>query len=162
MENFPPQPLTGCFINNVKVTALINTGSMLSILSQSVFDTLPDKPLLRIALIPMLVFLSPVSHYSLHSRGEIFARLQFSGGTHSYHTPFLICDNVLPPLECILGWDFLLSHQLKLILKDSRYFLEGPHSKPPFRLVLKTPFRHLPPILSCLNNLFRRALFRLL
>ena len=103
---------------------------MLSILSQSVFDKLPYKPLLRIAVIPVLVFLSPVSHYSLHSRGEIFARLQFSGGTHSYHAPFLICDNVLPPLECILGCDFLLSHQFNLILHDSRCFLEDPQGKP--------------------------------
>ena len=53
------------------------------------------------------------------------------GSTHSYHTTFLICDIVLPPLEYILGWDFLLSHQFTLILRDSRYFLEGPHGKAP-------------------------------
>ena len=67
----------------------------------------------------------------MHSRGAIVARLHFSGRTHSYHTPFLICDNVLPQLQCVLGWDFLLSHQFNLILHDSRYFLEGPHGKYP-------------------------------
>ena len=67
----------------------------------------------------------------MHSRGEFLARLEFSGSTHSYHTPFLVCNNVLPPLECILGWDFLLSHQFNLILHDSRYFLEGQHGKSP-------------------------------
>ena len=93
LETFPPQPLIDCFINNVKVTALIDTGSMLSILSQSVFDKLPDKPLLRSS--------DSITGQSLHSRGEFLARLQFSGSTHSYHTPFLVCNNVLPPLMCV-------------------------------------------------------------
>ena len=128
MEKFPPQPLIECFINNVKVTALIDTGSMLSILSQSVFDKLPDKPLFRSS--DSNVGIS-ITGQSLHSRGEFLARLEFSGSTHSYHTPFLVCNNVLPPLECILGWDFLLSHQFNLILHDSRYFLEGQHGKSP-------------------------------
>ena len=101
---------------------------MLSMLSQSVFDKLPDKPLLHSSDSNSCI---SITGQSLHSQGAIFARLQFSGSTHSYHTPFLICDNVLPPLQCILGWDFLLSHQFNLILHDSRYFLEGPHGKSP-------------------------------
>jgi len=128
LENFPPQPLIECFINNFKVTALIDTGSMLSILSQSVFDKLPDKPFLHRSDSNSCI---PITGQSLHSLGAIFARLQFSGSTHSYHTPFLICDNVLPPLQCILGWNFLLLHQFNLILHDSRYFLEGPYDKCP-------------------------------
>ena len=128
MENFPHQPLMGCSINNVKVTAVIDTGSMLSILSQSVFDKLPDTPLLRSRESNSCI---SITGQSLHSRGAIFARLQFSGSTHSYHIPFLICDNVLLPLECILAWDFLLSYQYNLILYDSRYILKGPHGKSP-------------------------------
>ena len=126
MEKFPPQPLIECFINNVKVTALIDTGSMLSILSQSIFDKLPDKPLLHSSDSNACI---SITGQSLQSWGKFLARLQFPGSTHSYNTPFLICDNVLAPLECILGWDFLLSHQFNLVLHDSRYFLEGPHGK---------------------------------
>ena len=128
MENFPPQPPIECFINNVKVNALIDTGSMLSILSQSVFDKLPDKPLLRRSDSNSCI---SITGLSLHSWGEIFARLQFSGSAHSYHIPFLICNNVLPPLQCILGWDFLLSHQFNSTLHDSRHLLAGPHGKSP-------------------------------
>ena len=78
LKNFPPQPLIECFINNVKVTALIDTGSMVSILSKSVFDKLPDKHLLRRS--DSNTFIS-ITGQSLHSQGDI---------------PFLICDNVLP------------------------------------------------------------------
>ena len=39
---------------------------------------------------------------------------------------FLICNNVLQPLQCILGWDFIVSHRLQLSILGGTYFLVGP------------------------------------
>ena len=74
----------------------------------------------------------------------------------------MICANVLQLLECILGWDFLLSNQLHLLLHDSSYFLEGRYGKSPILPAVKTPLRFLLLILPFLNSLFIGALFHLL
>ena len=89
-----------CLINNVKVTALIDTGSMLSILSQSIFDKLPVNALLHSSDSNACI---SITGQSLQLRGEFLAHLQLSGSTHSYHIPFLICDNVLAPLGMFMA-----------------------------------------------------------
>ena len=84
-EKFPPHPLIECFISNIKVTALINTGCMLSPLRHSVFDKLPDKPLLRNNNSNPC---SSITVQSLNSQGRFLGRRQFSGSSHFCHTLF--------------------------------------------------------------------------
>ena len=154
LENFPSQPLIECFINNTKVTALIDTGSMVFILSPSVLDRLPDKPLLRNSDSNTCI---SITGQSLSSQGEILGHLQFSGSSHFYHTRFVICSNVLQPLECILSWDFLLSNQLHLLLHNSGYFLEGSHGKSPILPAVKDPIALSPVDSPGLEQSFHRG-----
>jgi len=44
---------------------------------------------------------------------------------------FLVCDNLLPPLQCVLGWDFLTFYSLQLAVFEGSYCLIGPHGSTP-------------------------------
>ena len=69
----------------------------------------------------------PISGQPLKSFGEFSGRLQFSGSNYVYMGNFIVCGNKIQPLQCILGWDFLTSHNLQLQINKSRYFMSGPH-----------------------------------
>ena len=56
-----------------------------------------------------------------------------------YQGDFLVCDNVLPRLDCVLGRDFLVSNHLHLAVLGDSYSLVGPHGSTPL-----TPFLHSP------------------
>ena len=60
-----------------------------------------------------------------------------------YETEFLVCDNVLPTLDCVLGWDFLTFYSLQLTALEGSYCLVGPHGCTP--LTPLSPPADLPP-----------------
>ena len=82
-----------------------------------------------------------VTGQALNSLGTAAIQLCFSGSTVAYDCDFLICDNMLEPLECILGWDFIRANSLQLTVSDASYFLVGPHGSTPLTPVSK----HLGP-----------------
>ena len=60
------------------------------------------------------------------------ASLELSCGERvNYAGTFLVCSNLLSPLECILGWDFLARNGLSIIVNRSSYFLAGSHVTAP-------------------------------
>ena len=72
-----------------------------------------------------------VTGQALNSLGSTVIPLCFPGSTIMYDCDFLICDNMLEPLQCILGWDFIRANNLQLIVLDASYFLVGPHGSTP-------------------------------
>ena len=58
---------------------------------------------------------------------SMVAQLALPGSQFLYEGEFLICNNVLQPLQCILGWDFIVSHHLQLSILGGTYVLVGPH-----------------------------------
>ena len=125
-DNTSNQPMVKCFLNGVQIEALIDTGSMKSILHKSVFDkiSLHSQPVISSSYSNQCV---SVTGQSLRSYGEFQGQLKFSDGNHIYDIPLLVCDNLLEPLQCILGWDFLKSNHLELAFDQSQYFIVGLH-----------------------------------
>ena len=78
-----------------------------------------------------------VTGQPLTSSHSIFAQLAFPGSPYLYEGEFLVYSNVLQPLQCILGWDFIVSHRLQLSFLGGGYVLVGPHGN--------TPLTPLPP-----------------
>ena len=129
-DNTSNQPMVKCFLNGVQIEALIDTGSMKSILHKSVFDkiSLHSRPVISSSCSNQCV---SVTGQSLRSYGEFQGQLQFSDGGHIYDIPLLVCDNLLEPLQCILGWDFLKFNHLELAFDQSQYFIVGRHGHTP-------------------------------
>ena len=115
----------------MQLSVLVDTGSMKSILSaeacQTIFDfcTCQDKnsPTFR----PNSNQCVSVTRQPLLSSGSMIAQFAFPGSQYLYEGEFLICDNVLQPLQCILGWDFIVSYRLQLSILRGTYVLVGPH-----------------------------------
>ena len=59
--------------------------------------------------------------------GSMIAQFAFPGSQYLYEGKFLICNNMLQPLQCILSWDFIVSHRLQLSILGGTYVLMGPH-----------------------------------
>ena len=129
LSSFPQQPLVLCKVNGVLVRALIDTGSMKSFISSRVYAELRPRP-------PIDVFAGnscvSITGQPLSVEGVVHASLELSCGEGvSYAGTFSVCSNLLPPLECILGWDFLIRNGLSIIVNGSSYFLTGSHGNAP-------------------------------
>ena len=94
------QTMAKCFLNGVQIEALIDTGSMKSILHRSVFDkiSLHSRPVISSNCSNQCV---SVTGQSLRSCGEFQRQLPFSDGGHIYDIPLLVSENLLEPLQCI-------------------------------------------------------------
>ena len=66
---------------------------------------------------------------SSNSLGTSFVKMSYCNSSDCYQGEFLICDNVLQLLQCILGWDFFVSNQLQLTISENCYHIFGPHGK---------------------------------
>ena len=62
---------------------------------------------------------------------SMVAQLAFPGSQYLYEGEFQICNNVLQPLPCILGCDFIVSHHLQLSILGDTYVLVGRHGSTP-------------------------------
>ena len=120
------QPFVSCeFPGGFQLSALIDTGSIKFILSQEALRQMPasqppSSPT-KIKALSILV-LRLVSAFVLMS---------FAGSNAVYDCDFFIRDNVVEPLQCISGWDFILANHLQLTISEASYFLVGPHSSTP-------------------------------
>ena len=129
LSSFSQQPLVLCKVNGVLVRALIDTGSMKSFISSRVYAELRPRP-------PVDVFTGnscvSITGQPLSVEGVVHASLELSCGERvNYAGAFLVCSNLLSPLECILGWDFLARNGLSIIVNRSSYFLAGSHVTAP-------------------------------
>ena len=123
------QPLVLCKVNGVLVRALIDTGSMKSFISSRVYAGFRPRPHIDVFAGNSCV---SITGQPLRVDGVVQASLQLSCGEGvSYTGSFLVCSNLLPPLECILGWDFLTSNELSILGHGSSYFLRGSHGSAP-------------------------------
>ena len=110
---FPASPLvlfpTGC-----KIQALIDTGSMMSIINSRVFQCINEMvayskqppSIIRNISNPCV----SIKGQLLHSSFSISASHSLPGSSFMHQGEFLVCDNVLSPLDCIFCWDFLTSN----------------------------------------------------
>ena len=85
----------------------------------------------------------------LNSSGSVTVSLFFPDSEFLYEVEFVVCDNVLPPLDCLLGWDFLMFYSLQLTVLGDSYSLVGPHGSTPI-IPWQPALR--PPSYSCSIN----------
>ena len=127
----PPQPLLFCEIEGVQVPALIDTGSMKSIISSEIFQRISAHCASTHKTSPALHADSrqcvAITGQPLTSSGSAIVSLSFPQSDFMYSIEFLVCDNLLPPLQCVLGWDFLTFYSLQLAVFEGSYCLVGPH-----------------------------------
>ena len=143
----------------MQLSVLIDTGSMKSILSQDACQLISDGCTRRSENPP--TFRANSSHcvsvtgQPLSSSSVIVAQVVFPGSNYVYEGDFLICDNVLQSLQCILGWDFIVSHHLQLSILGESYVLVGPHGSTPLTPLPPSATPSSSPILSsgmCANS----------
>ena len=105
---FPASP---CFSGNLQVVsvqlpALVDTGSMRSILSMDVYQQILDRSR------PQGQFDSfsdnsnkciSVTGQPLTTKGSVKIQIMFPASDHLYHIDFLVCGNMSKSLNCILG-----------------------------------------------------------
>ena len=148
----PRQPLVFCLLDGVQVPALIDTGSMKSIISSRVFDRINETSALMKKPPPIPRGTAntcvAITGQPLNSTCSIAVPLSFPGSSFMYRGEFLVCANVLPRLDCILGWDFLASNYLQLAVLGDSYSLIGPHGSTPLTPCLPSSLPHTTG-LSC-------------
>ena len=139
----------------MQVPVLIDTGSMKSLLSSSVFQRISARCAHQNKAPPPLRSISnscvSITGQSLNSSGSADISLSFPGSQFLYVGEFLVCDNVLAPLQCVLGWDFLTFYSLQLTVIGDSYCLVGPHGSTPLT-PLSLPVQPPPPGLSAPVN----------
>ena len=69
----------------------------------------------------------------LKSEGSASITLSLPDSDFLYPNEFLVCSNLLHPLECVLGWDFLTFYSLQLSILGESYCLVGPHGCTPLK-----------------------------
>ena len=68
---------------------------------------------------------------ALHITGVFDGSVTLHDSSISYFHRFVVCDNMLSPLQCILGWDFIQANRLQLVIDRGIYYLSGPHGNLP-------------------------------
>ena len=121
---------------------------MKSFISSSVYERLLSSCARQKQPPPLLRSISnnkcvSITGQCLISSGSITVSLSFPDSEFLYEIEFVVCDNVLPPLDCVLGWDFLTSYSLQLTLLSNSYSLVGPHGSTP--ISPWEPALHPPP-----------------
>ena len=160
------QLLLSCeFIGGVQLSVLIATVSMRSILSLDAFQKIMDSCTCLSENTPTFKATSnqcvSVTGQSLSSSHSMVAQFCFPGSQQLCEGEFLTCDNVLQPLKCILGWDFIVSHHLQLSIMGNAYVLVGQHGITPLTLLPSSALPPSPPSLSagtCANPSSRTSL----
>ena len=145
-ESAHHQPLVSCKFNGVEFPALIDTGSMKSILGKRAFQKISQSCAERNQALPVVRSATndciSVTGDPLKFSGVTCLKISFPGNSFQYLGNFMICDNVLQSLQCILGWDFLASNGLQLSLAEGSYFLVGPHGGTSLTPLSSCPGKH--------------------
>ena len=72
-----------------------------------------------------------VTGQPLRFSGTMVTKFALPGCDYSYDVKFMVCNNLLQPLQCILGWDIIVAHKLQLSFLGGSYGLVGPHGFTP-------------------------------
>ena len=125
----PTQPFVKCFINNVEVFALIDTGSMRTFISNNIHDIIDfDRKLIDTSVAERCV---SITGGSLNILGHLCGNVKFMKSEKAYMGRFLVSDNI--SYDCVLGWDFLQQNKLSLngdlTSWNSPYYLTGSHGR---------------------------------
>ena len=124
-------PIVDCFVGEVRVRALLDTGSTKSIISNTVHQIIDfNGTAINLSQRPQCI---SISGHNLNIIGQINSNLKFINCKHPYSGDFLVSDNI--PYECVLGWDFITRNNL-VLKRDSQagYLLVGPHGNTPIRV----------------------------
>ena len=109
---------------------------MRSILSADAYQQIADncsrqdKPLAPLGSISSQQCMS-VTGQPLSFSGTMVTKFALPGCDYRYDVKFMVCNNLLQPLQCILGWDFIVAHKLQLSFLGGSYGLVGPHGCTP-------------------------------
>ena len=99
---------------------------MVSFLSRATFDKIRPRPIIQNTIQHCV----GINGLPLAVDGIVQASLAFNGDGDVYRGKFLISDNLFSSLECVLGWDFLISNGLALHReRTGAYYLVGRHGK---------------------------------
>ena len=103
----------------LQVEALIDTGSAKSFLSKSVYAAIVVPKLNKLEGGDVGTFSSTASDrcisvtgQALHITGVFDGSVTLHDSSISYFHRFVVCNNMLSPLQCILGWDFIQANRL--------------------------------------------------
>ena len=129
VSSIPAQPFVKCFINNVEVHALIDTGSMRTFISNKIHNIIDfDGTLIDTTVEERCV---SITGGSLNILGHVNANVKFPKSKRAHKGRFLVSDNI--SYHCVLGWDFLKQHRLSLkghfANGYSSYYLTGSHGR---------------------------------
>ena len=72
-----------------------------------------------------------VTDQPLSFSGAMVTKFALPDCDYRYDVKFMVCSNLLQPLQCILGWDFIVAHKLQLSFLGGSYGLVGPHKCTP-------------------------------
>ena len=133
IQNFQcTHPFVECYIEGVRVRALLDTGSMKSFINYTLLNIIDfNHTLIDQSQASKCI---SITGDRLDIVGMIPAKVNFIHRKHSYIGNFLVSSNI--QYECVLGWDFITSNNLALVRdREARagYLLEGSHGVTPIR-----------------------------
>ena len=122
-------PFVDCFVDQVRVRALIDSGSMKSFISKSVQRAI-DFDDLNLTKSKKEKCVSITGHH-VYIEGHLSSTVKFLGSRACFNSEFLVSNNI--PYECVLGWDFICQNNLSLCkdVKLGNYILVGKHAATP-------------------------------
>ena len=92
-------PFVDCFVDKVRVRALVDTGSMKSFLSKSIQRTIDfDDRYIKTFKKANCV---SITGHSVHIQGSMSSPVKFLSSRLRYTGEFLVSDNI--PYDCVLG-----------------------------------------------------------
>ena len=102
---------------------------MKSFISKNLFEGLHPTPALNITAQNCV----SITGQPLDIAGTKQLALSFpSSCCFSYSGTFLVSSTLFPPLDCVLGWDFITSNDFQLSFsRNGAYFLLGKHGSTP-------------------------------
>ncbi|CAB3982599.1 Hypothetical predicted protein [Paramuricea clavata] len=122
-------PFVDCFVDQVRVRALIDTGSIKCFVNQTVQRTIDfddraiDKTIKQKCV--------SITGHNVNIQGHLSSTVKFLGSCASFNREFLVSNNI--PYDCVLGWDFISQNNLSFC-KDvnlGTYIFVGKHGATP-------------------------------
>ena len=97
-------------MDQVRVRALIERGSMKSFVNQTVQRTIDfDERAIDKTIKQKCV---SITGHNVNIQGHLSSTVKFLGSRASFNGEFLVSNNI--PYDCVLGWDFISQNNLSL------------------------------------------------